>query len=179
MAAQKARGDNPRAVSFSSLTCPNAGPCTLEIRCPKSLFHGEKVGQILFCCRTCGLRRPPRAAELDAVRVRLPAWRGAQRCMQQIARRSPCGRAGVFIRRASSSTARDGGYGPPHKKNQSQTPSLFSVEKTLDSLSAEFSQAAGHIMDQPSRAGVSFCPFPGRQHQCWLHGSHTSSIRAG
>ena len=44
MAAQKARGDNPRAFSFSSLTCPDAGPCTLEIRCPQESFPRRKGG---------------------------------------------------------------------------------------------------------------------------------------
>lgn len=178
MAAQKARGDNPRAFSFSSLTCPDAGPCTLEIRCPQGSFPRRKGGADFVL--------------LPDLRFAPPAPSRRARCRPGEAS-CVAGRSALYATNSSSLPSRQGGslYPPgielgrsgwgiraAAQKKQSQTP-LFSVEKTLDSLSAEFSQAAGHIMDQPSRAGVSFCPFPGRQHQCWLHGSYISSIRAG
>lgn len=179
MAAQKARGDNPRAFSFSSLTCPDAGPCTLEIRCPQESFPRRKGGADFVL--------------LPDLRFAPPAPSRRARCRPGEAS-CVAGRSALYATNSSSRPSRQGGslYPPGielgrsgwgdtgrRTKKTKARPPLFSVEKTLDSLSAEFSQAAGHIMDQPSRAGVSFCPFPGRQHQCWLHGSYTSSIRAG
>lgn len=85
LATQKARGDDPRALSFfSSLVCSDAGPSRREVLLPLGSFLRKNVGQILPGCRPCGMSCPFRAATLDAVCMRLPGAVELQRWIQQI-----------------------------------------------------------------------------------------------